>query len=285
MKYGLEVANGGEIAHPSVLKELAREAEDAGWDGIYLEDYIVWQGHADLPTYDPWVLLAAMASSTSRIRLGTTVTPISRRRPWKLAREAVTLDHLSNGRLTLGIGLGDLGDPGFAAVGEKTSLTTRAEIVDEALTIVVGLWSGTSFTFHGKHFKIDSLRCLPVPVQRPRIPIWVGGSWPFAGVIHRSALYDGFVGGKRHGDDEDWRLSVAEVQSLRASIQAIKGGDQAFEIALGGAPPGDDIEADRRYVEAVGAAGATWWMEYVSDDVGDLEAIRRLVRSGPLNRR
>src|SRR5919205_337694 len=103
MRYAI---NLGAVADPQTLGEMARLAEDAGWDGIFLEDYIVYQGRQDIPTYDPWVALAAMAVRTGRIHLGTEVTPLARRRPWKVAREAVTLDHLSGGRLVLGVGIG-----------------------------------------------------------------------------------------------------------------------------------------------------------------------------------
>ncbi len=139
MRYGLELPNAGVGGDARTLGDLAQLAEAAGWDGIFLEDYLVWQGQAGVPTYDPWVALAAMAMRTQRIRLGTMVTPLSRRRPWKLAREAATLDHLSNGRLILGVGLGDIADQGFSNVGETTDLRQRARVVDEALEILAGL--------------------------------------------------------------------------------------------------------------------------------------------------
>jgi len=285
MKYGLELANGGQIADPATLIGLAQDAEIAGWDGIFLEDYVVWQGHANAPTHDPWVLLAAIATRTSRVRLGTTVTSISRRRPWKLAKEAVTLDHLSNGRLILGVGLGDLGDPGFAAVQEVTPLAQRAAMVDEALELLVLLWSGAPVTFHGRYFDIDQLPCLPRPLQQPRIPIWIGGNWPTPGVMRRAARYDGFVGGKVHGDDEDWRLGVPEIHDLKDKIRATRGSLARFDIALGGATPRKDVAADRRYVAAAEAAGATWWMEYANDELGSIDHVRKFIRDGPLARR
>jgi alkanesulfonate monooxygenase SsuD/methylene tetrahydromethanopterin reductase-like flavin-dependent oxidoreductase (luciferase family) len=151
MKYGLELPNAG-CCDARTLAELALLAEQAGWDGIFLEDYLVHHHAPDTPTYDPWIALAAMAVRTERIRLGTTVTPLSRRRPWKLARETVTLDHLSHGRLTLGVGLGDLHDPGFAQVGEVTDAKQRARIVDEALEVLVGLWNGAPFSRRAEVF-------------------------------------------------------------------------------------------------------------------------------------
>lgn len=285
VKYGLEVANGGDLANPKVLAGLARDAEVAGWDGIFVEDYVVWQGHLSVATYDPWILLAVIAANTSRIRLGTTVTPLPRRRPWNVAKEAVTLDHLSGGRLILGVGLGDLADQGFGAVGEEASLATRGQALDEALEIIIGAWSGVEFTHHGVHFRVDGLQCLPTPIQQPRIPIWVGGNWPLPGVMRRASHFDGFVGGKVHGEAEGWRLTANEVRSLRADLQRNPSPTKQFDIALGGALPGGDVDADRRYVAEIEAAGATWWMEYVNDAFGNLDAVRTLVRSGPLSRR
>src|SRR6266568_2007392 len=118
MLYGISISPAGPGGDPAAMAELAVEAEQAGWDGIFLEDYIVYQGQAGMATYDPWVTMAAMAAATSRVCLGASVTPLPRRRPWKLASEAVTLDHLSNGRLILGVGAGDIHDQGFSATGE-----------------------------------------------------------------------------------------------------------------------------------------------------------------------
>src|SRR5512143_731800 len=141
MHYGLNLPNGGLTGDPRTAAELAALAEASGWDGVFLEDYIVWQGHQAVPTYDPWIMLAAMALRTTRVRLGITVTPLSRRRPWKVAREAVTLDHLSNGRMILGAGLGDTTlDVSLTHFGEVIDVKQRGEMLDEALEIVANAW-------------------------------------------------------------------------------------------------------------------------------------------------
>src|SRR5579872_6746152 len=159
MQYGLSLPNGGECGDPRILAELAHRAEDAGWDGIFLEDYIQYinddyHSLPGAPTYDPWVALAATAMRTQRIRLGTSVTPLPRRRPWKLAREAVSVDILSGGRLTLGVGSGDSRDPSFSHFGESMDARQRAEQLDESLDILAGLWSGQPFSYHGKHYSV-----------------------------------------------------------------------------------------------------------------------------------
>lgn len=170
------------------MAELAAEAEQAGWDGIFLEDYIVYQGRTGTRAYDPWVTMAAMAVATSRVRIGTSVTPLPRRRPWKLASEAVTLDHLSGGRFVLGVGSGDVSDQGFGATGETADAAIRSQRLDEGLEIVTRLWAGETVTFHGRHYQVDGLALSPRPVQVPRIPVWVGGDWRFRGVRAGTAL-------------------------------------------------------------------------------------------------
>jgi alkanesulfonate monooxygenase SsuD/methylene tetrahydromethanopterin reductase-like flavin-dependent oxidoreductase (luciferase family) len=173
LRYGLCLPNAAPC-DPIVVAELAKRAEDAGWDGVFLEDYIGYQGMG-IPTFDPWIELASIASATTAIKLGIQVAALPRRRPWKLAGEAVTLDHLSDGRLILGVGLGDVStDPGFNAVGEPTDVQTRAELLDESLDIIAGLWTAEPFSYEGRHFRVRDLTLLPQPVQKPRIPIWVG---------------------------------------------------------------------------------------------------------------
>jgi alkanesulfonate monooxygenase SsuD/methylene tetrahydromethanopterin reductase-like flavin-dependent oxidoreductase (luciferase family) len=282
MRYGLTLPNGGVAGDARTLGELAHIAEDSGWDGVFLEDYIVWQGHEDVPTYDPWVALAVMAARTERIRLGTSVTPLPRRRPWKVAREALTLDHLSNGRFILGVGAGDSNEQGFKRVGEVMDPRTRAAMLDEALEIIAGLWSGKPFAYHGAHYQIEEMTLLPAPVQRPRIPIWVGGNWPHRGPIRRAARWDGFIGGKAHADDEDWHMTPDDTRALIADIARERTSATPCEIALGGGERGPDIEAERAINAGLAEAGATWLMEYITWEAGGLEGIRARIAGGPI---
>jgi alkanesulfonate monooxygenase SsuD/methylene tetrahydromethanopterin reductase-like flavin-dependent oxidoreductase (luciferase family) len=279
MQYGLELSNAGPSGDARTLADLAALAEAAGWDGVFLEDYIVHWLAPDVPTYDPWVALAAIAVATQRVRLGTTVTPLTRRRPWKVAREAVTLDHLSNGRFVLGVGLGDANEPGYRAVGEVTDNRTRAAMLDEALEIITGLWTGQPFSYQGQHYQVAEMICLPTPVQQPRIPIWVGGNWPHKGVMRRAARWDGFVGGKVHEPEDAWHLTVDEIRQLRADLAQYRTDDAPLEIALGGGDCGPDPELERARVLAAAAGGATWWMEFVPP--GDPDTLRARIRQGP----
>ncbi len=282
MRYGLTLPNGGIAADARTLGELAHIAEESGWDGVFLEDYIVWQGHEDIPTYDPWVALAVMAARTEHVRLGTTVTPLSRRRPWKVAREAATLDHLSGGRLILGVGAGDTNDQGFSRVGETLDLKTRAAMLDEALDILVGLWSGQPFSYHGAHYQIEEITLFPAPAQTPRIPIWIGGNWPHRGVIRRAARWDGFVGGKASAEGEYLRLAPDEVRALVADIARERASPDPVDIALGGYERGPDLERERDMIHALAEAGATWWTEYVTPELGGLAAMHARIAGGPV---
>lgn len=286
LRYAISVPNGGECGDPRILTELAHIAEDAGWDGIFLEDYIVYTNSEyyslpGYPTYDPWVSLAAMAMRTTRIRLGTSVTPVSRRRPWKLAKEAVTLDHLSGGRVLLGAGAGDA-EASFTAFGEAGSGSgkTRAELLDEGLEILAGLWSGEPFSYHGKHFTIAEVTCLPRPVQSPRIPIWVGGQWPLPGPTHRAARWDGSCLFK-HTADGTWQdMTAQDVRELRAVVERERGSLEGYDIAVGGHQRGKDWEAERAHIRTVAEAGATWWAEWVP--AADYATMRAAIARGPL---
>ena len=146
-----------------------------------------------METFDPWVTLAAMAMRTERIRIGAIVTPPARRRPWKLARETMSVDRLSGGRLILPVGLGALDDGAFGNVGEPTEARVRAERLDESLAILEGLWSGEPFGFEGEHYRFEPMTFRPRPVQRPRIPIWVVGAWPNERSTRRALRFDGIL--------------------------------------------------------------------------------------------
>jgi alkanesulfonate monooxygenase SsuD/methylene tetrahydromethanopterin reductase-like flavin-dependent oxidoreductase (luciferase family) len=175
---------------PAVVVGWARDAEAHGWDGFFLWDHLSWNGKVEV--HDPWVLLGAIAAETSRIRIGTLVTPISRRRPQVLAKHLTTLDHLSGGRVTVGIGLGDPPDLDFSDFGDEASYKTRAAITDEALTVVAGLLGEGRVSHHGEHLDVDaSVR--PLPVQRPRIPIWVAGRAPHGRPLARAKAWDGYA--------------------------------------------------------------------------------------------
>lgn len=280
MKYAINLPNGLECGHPRKLAEFACIAEAAGWDGIFLEDYIIWQGHNDAPTYDPWVALAAMALTTSSIRLGTMVTAIARRRPWKLAKEAVTVDHLSGGRLILGIGLGDTEiDTSFSSFGEETDAKQRAMKADESLELLAKLLSGKEVSHDGRFYQLQNVRLLPEPLQKPRIPIWIGGIWPLKGPVQRALRWDGACLYKRPPEEDYTPKDVSELARL---AQARPDPTAPFDIVVGHANWQRDKDRDREraYVASLAEAGATWWSMYVSPDSEG--AMRQCIEEGPL---
>ena len=164
MQYALTIPPFGDFADPHVLIYAARRAEAAGWDGFFIWDHVFFDPSFH-PNLDPWVGLAAVANATTRMRIGTLITPVARRLPWKLARETVTLDRLSNGRLTLGVGLGDRVQWDFGFFHEETDAKVRAKRLDEGLDILNGLWSGVPFSYHGERYQIDRMTFQPTPIQ------------------------------------------------------------------------------------------------------------------------
>jgi alkanesulfonate monooxygenase SsuD/methylene tetrahydromethanopterin reductase-like flavin-dependent oxidoreductase (luciferase family) len=276
MRYGLALPTGGECGDPRFLVELAERAEAAGWEGVFLEDYVVFQGDPTAPTCDPWIALAGMALRTERVVLGTAVTPLARRRPWIVARQAAAIDQLSAGRMVLGAGLGDVGDhvgrdASFTHFGEEADARRRAGMLDEALEIVAGLGTGEPFSYRGEHFTVDEVSFVPPPVQRPRIPIWIGGGYPNPGPTRRAARWDGSL---LYGVPEH-DLSPEDVRAIREAAS-----DRPYDIVVGGRARQEDWEAERERLRAIGSAGATWWAEYVPADGRD--AMRAGVDRGPL---
>ncbi|MGY5870917.1 MAG: LLM class flavin-dependent oxidoreductase [Candidatus Thorarchaeota archaeon] len=193
MKFGISLPNFGWFGDIDFLVEVAVEAEEAGWDGFFLWDHMLVFKQDDmvLPFVDPWIALTAIACNTSKMQLGPLVTPLPRRRPWKVAREALTLDHISKGRLILGVGIGAPPDVEFEYFGEESDTKIRAEQLDESLDIITGLWTGKPFSYSGIHYHLNEMTFLPKPKQSPRIPIWVGGGVPHKAPFRRAARYDG----------------------------------------------------------------------------------------------
>ena len=189
VKHGVDFPPFEEFADPRFMAELAYEAEQAGWDGVFTWDH-VWLGMKE-PFADPWVALSAVAMRTERVRIGAMVTPLARRRPWQVARATVSLDHLSDGRLIFGAGLGSPPDTEFGVFGEETDRKIRARKLDEGLDVLAGLWSGEPFSYEGEEYRIDDVTFLPKPMQQPRIPVWVGGQWPNRAPFRRAARWDG----------------------------------------------------------------------------------------------
>ena len=191
MHHALTIPPYGDLADPAALVEVAVAAESAGWDAVFLWDHVLRRPDDPQETADPWVAMAAIAVATERIRIGPMVTPITRRRPIKLAREATTLDHLSHGRLTLGLGLGVDTTRELSAFGEVVDPRVRGARLDEGTELLCAFWSGEEVDFHGEHFVADQVVVLPRPFQRPRIPLWFAARGDARKPVRRAARYDG----------------------------------------------------------------------------------------------
>ncbi len=255
----------GDLADPVVVARLAAEAEEAGWHGIFVWDHLRWQAPVR-QVADPWITLAAVAAATERLRLGPMVTPLARRRPAKVARETVTLDWLSGGRLTLGVGLGsDRFGGELSATGEQLDGRRRSQMLDEALQILTGAWSGQSVHHHGEHYTVDGIQFLPRPV-RQRVPVWVAGFPGNLGPVRRAARHDGFfpVNVEHPGQ-------LAEIAAAIAGLRQHTTGPYDIAIAL---PPGTDLAP---YAEA----GATWWLAEFQPETISLSQVRGVIRDGP----
>jgi alkanesulfonate monooxygenase SsuD/methylene tetrahydromethanopterin reductase-like flavin-dependent oxidoreductase (luciferase family) len=286
MQYGLTLPNVGACGDAQTLTMLAQEAEAAGWDGIFVWDcvHVAYDDPALRPMCDPWIALATMATRTERVRLGTMVTPLARRRPWKLARETVTLDRLSHGRLILPVGLGSLHDGGFSRVGEDTDRKIRAQRLDEGLDILTGLWSGQPFSYKGQHYHVREMAFLPPPMQSPRIPIWVVGAWPRPKSMHRALRYDGVLPAKMHDDGTFSAMTRADLQAMKAFIAEQRAQTTPFDIVMEGETPGDDREQAIAKIRPLAEAGLTRWLENVYDNLWSdrgMEGMRTRITQGP----
>jgi alkanesulfonate monooxygenase SsuD/methylene tetrahydromethanopterin reductase-like flavin-dependent oxidoreductase (luciferase family) len=277
MQYGFIIPKGD----PRTVAELAHEVEESGWDGAFYWDGMSLSGEWAGDVYDPWVVMAAMAMRTERVRLGAIVTPPSRRRPWKLARETMTLDHLSHGRLIVPVGLGAVDDQGFGNVGEATERKTRAELLDESLDILTGLWSGEPFSFEGEHYRFGEMTFRPTPAQLPRPPIWVVGAWPRTRSMERALRYDGILPNFIEPDGSQGEGTPERYAALAAYAVEHRTTTDPFDIVVDGVTPADDPAAAAAQVRPFAEAGGTWWIESPWSAPNEVPDLRRRIAAGP----
>jgi alkanesulfonate monooxygenase SsuD/methylene tetrahydromethanopterin reductase-like flavin-dependent oxidoreductase (luciferase family) len=278
MQFAVDLPPFGPFSDANLVAQLAQEAEDAGWDGFFLWDHINYrleESSEPVAIGDPWIHLAAIALRTTTIKLGPMVTPLPRRRPWRLARETVTLDHLSNGRLILGVGLGGDADGEYSDFGEPTDARVHGAMLDEGLAILTRLWSGEEVSYQGQRYHLSPVRFLPTPVQTPRIPIWVAGIWPHQKPFRRAAQFDG-VYPQQHGS----ALTPEVFRDILTFIQTQRTPTTPFEALAYGLTSGTDHAGDAAQVAAFAEAGATWWLEHF-DPQQSVEQVRQRIRQGP----
>lgn len=274
MRFGVYVPTSGEY-DVATLGALAREAEALGWDGMFVWDNILATFDGSGILADTTVALTAIALATERIHFGPLVTPLARRRPWKVAKELATLDRLSGGRLVFGAGLGGTWD--FAPLGEPSPGQARAAMLDEGLALLTEFWTGADVHHRGSHFTVDGARMVPTPVQHPRIPIWIAGYWPGTAPFRRAGRWDGVVPLRAGAMFEG--LTPAELADCLAYVRSHRATAAAFDAVY------FHVEPSRRaagpLVTEYEQAGATWWLESTNPVTESLDEFRRRVRAGP----
>lgn len=273
MHHGIVVANLGDYCDPRVAVKLARTAEEVGWEGFFVWDHLgfVWGA----PSGDPWIILSAVAASTQRLKIGTAVTPLARRRIQVVANGLATLDLLSSGRVIFGAGLGGVPRE-FAAFGDPGDVKERAARLDEGLTVLDRLMSGEEVTHNGRHYTVEGIRLAPLPVQRPRVPVWIGGE---AGpALRRAARWDGWLASATPLDGSiSMSKSPAQIGEMVAGIQRHRTSDAPFDVALDGYSEPEDDALPRAYAES----GATWWLESIHGRRGTVDEMLARVKAGP----
>lgn len=282
MKFGISIKNGGKFSDIQEVIDLAVDAEEAGWDGFFPWDHIIHVGTGQVEMFDPWIVLAGVAARTKKIRLGPMITPLARRRPWKVARETVSLDNLSKGRLILGVGLGSTVNNDFERFGEERNVKIRAEKLDESLDILQGLWKGEPFAFKGKHYSIaENTTFKPKPYgDKTKIPIWVGGgSWSWTTKpFQRAARYDGVF---PEFKDKNGEVVAKYYEKLSSFIKKHRGHTKNFDFINLGKLPKRESNVKEYFKPIIESGVLNWWVERVYQWKGDIKEIREKIKEGP----
>jgi alkanesulfonate monooxygenase SsuD/methylene tetrahydromethanopterin reductase-like flavin-dependent oxidoreductase (luciferase family) len=268
MHYGIEIVPLGPYSDPRAVLEMAVAAEDAGWQGIWLWDHVLFPYGAG----DPWISLAAVAAATKTLKLCTGISPLPRYRPHLLARLLTSLDLLSQGRVIFGTGLGVPSD--CVPFGESGNDKTRAEMTDEGLDYLADLLSGEQFSHTGKFYTANDVCLVPTPMQKPRIPVWIGGDSNAA--MRRAAKWDGWIIGTI---DEQQKITNTPkmIAEKLAYIQKNRPSSDAFEVAVDGISQPDAREQVDEYEDA----GATWWFESIFAMRGSHDKMLGRINAGP----
>lgn len=262
-RHGIFLAPFNAFADPKLVASLGHEAEKAGWDGLFLWDHVLRRPEQARQVADPFVCLSAVALATSRLRIGTMVTPIVRRRPQVLARQVVTLDCLADGRFTLGLGLGVDSTGELSRFGEVTDPVARGAILDEGAALLAELLAGEPVDHDGPYFKARGVQFLPTGPQQPRLPIWLAASEGRRRPLRRAARYEGaFLIG---ATPDQLRASVAFLTELRGSLEG-------FEVAVLSDCGLGEAEMDE--------IGVSWSMYPVAPEA-DAELSMAVVKKGP----
>ena len=273
MHYGIVVSNMDAYSDPRKAVRLAQAAEVAGWEGFFVWDHLgfVW----DAPSADPWVVLSAAAASTERVKIGTDISPLARRRPHVIANTLATLDILGGGRVVFGTGLGGVLRE-FTAFGDVGEAKERASMLDEGLAVLDKLMSGEEVMHHGEHYTVEGVTLAPLPVQRPRVPVWIGGEAKPA--LRRAARWDGWLASATPLDGAiEMSKSPEQIAEMTAEIKLHRTSNAPFDVAMDGYSDPEDPTLPQAYA----AAGATWWLESIRSSRGTPDEMLRRIEAGP----
>lgn len=276
MRFGLYLPPFEEFADPRRVADLAATAEEVGWAGLFVWDHMF--AAPRMAVADAWTTLAAIAMTTSQIRIGALVTPLSRRRPWTLARQISTIDHLAGGRLVVGIGLGDDGWSEFSSFGEVLEPRERGLVLDESLEILQGLLSGQPVRYQGARYTVDSRPFLPRPVQDP-VPIWAACRWPNRKPLARAARLQGCFPIFAGSGQRPVPPSAEDLIALRAELRRLGAPDDhdlVIRCALHRLDPADRGTAVTTFADC----GVTWLLEGFGPGQPAAE-VEAFVRGGP----
>ncbi|MCA1712550.1 MAG: LLM class flavin-dependent oxidoreductase [Actinobacteria bacterium] len=250
-----------ELAEPAVVARVAAQAEEAGWDGLFVWDHLQYREPV-VGIGDPWITMAAVACATERLLTGPMVTPLARRRPAIVARQTTALDRLSQGRFVLGVGTGDDGASELSGTGEELDAKVRGAMLDEQLEILRQAWSGEPVRHRGEHYRLDGLTFSPTPVQRPGPPVWVAARYGNAKPLRRAARHDGV-----------FPIQVTEPAQLAEVVAAVGVDRPGYDVVIAH-PAGTDTAG---WAEA----GATWWLTSFSPYGITLDEVRGVTAGGP----
>ncbi len=249
MRHALYLAPFAEMADPHAMAEVAVVAEAAGWDGLFLWDHVHRDPDEVTAIADVWTMLAAVASATERIRLGPMVTPLSRRRISTVIRQTVSLDQLSRGRLTMGVGLGVDTAGELTRFGEVVDPRTRGDILDEAADVLAEAWRGEPVEHRGPHVTVDGITFSPRPVQRPGIPLWCAARADALRPVRRAARFDGlFI----------IEVDADQLQRALDEVVAVRGSLEGFDVAVRVTPFDDPAQLE--------VPGVTWAVHSYAPD-------------------
>jgi hypothetical protein len=272
MKFGLAIPYN----EARTVARLSKLAEEAGWEGVFLGDYIWCE--------DPMIALAAAAMTTSRIRLGTMVIPVPLRRPWKIASESLALDRLSDGRLILGLGTGAVWMGWQSFPDEATGTRARAEMLEETVDILTLLYQRKQFDYDGKHYHLkltlmDEMHYPAKPIQQPRIPLWAPAAWPRKKSMQRALKCDGVLPEKRGPDGKPEETTPQDIREMKAFVDANRTLTTPFDIVVSGKTDGKDKAQQRDKLLPWSEAGVTWWIEGLWGEPEDV--VNERIRQGP----